>query len=194
MKAFSLRKPFALLFGVLTLALVSCGTPSFSSSSNSSEGATSALPSSSNTTSGVPAGDSSSSGTSAATSTSSSSTSSSVSSAASSSSNASSSGTVYTSSTVDSGYWQGVDLSGQTVGNAFRASLQNIMLQKGTATGSNSYKALNTILADSDRHPNGGVCAFYRNDEVAGSWNKEHVWPNSRGAGEMPAMPEPIPK
>jgi endonuclease I len=58
------------------------------------------------------------------------------------------------------------------------------MLQKGTATGSNSYRALNSILADSDRHPNGGVCAFYRNDEVAGSWNKEHVWPNSRGAGE----------
>lgn len=184
MKAFSLRKPFTLLFGVLTLALVSCGTPSFSSSSNSSEGATSALPSSSNTTSGVPAGDSSSSGTSAATSTSSSSTSSSVSSAASSSSNASSSGAVYTSSTVDSGYWQGVDLSGQTVGNAFRASLQNIMLQKGTKTGTNSYKALNSILSSSDRHPNGGVCAFYRNDEVAGSWNKEHVWPNSRGAGE----------
>jgi len=60
------------------------------------------------------------------------------------------------------------------------------MIDKGSATGSNSYKALNAILAESDRHPNGGVCAFYRNDEVSSGWNKEHVWPNSRGAGENP--------
>ena len=60
------------------------------------------------------------------------------------------------------------------------------MMNKGSATGSNSYKALNAILAESDRHPNGGVCAFYRNDEVSSGWNKEHVWPNSRGAGENP--------
>jgi endonuclease I len=85
---------------------------------------------------------------------------------------------------VDSGYWKGVDLSGQTIGNAFRASLQNIMIEKGTKTGTNSYDALNSILAASDRLPSGGVAAFYRNDEAAGSWNKEHVWPNSRGAGE----------
>jgi endonuclease I len=58
------------------------------------------------------------------------------------------------------------------------------MIKKGTKTGSNSYKELNNILRNSDKHPNGGVCAFYRHDEVAGSWNKEHVWPNSRGAGE----------
>jgi endonuclease I len=60
------------------------------------------------------------------------------------------------------------------------------MMKKGTETGKNSYKQLNSILAKSDRHPNGGVCAFYRHDEVAGGWNKEHCWPNSRGAGENP--------
>ena len=70
------------------------------------------------------------------------------------------------------------------VGNAFRGALQNIMIKKGTKTGTNSYKQLNSILSESDKHPNGGVCAFYRHDEKASSWNKEHVWPNSRGAGE----------
>jgi endonuclease I len=81
-------------------------------------------------------------------------------------------------------YWSGVDLTGATYGSALRNALYNVMVSKGTATGSNSYKALNTILASSDKLPSGGVCAFYRNDEAASSWNKEHVWPNSRGAGE----------
>jgi len=57
------------------------------------------------------------------------------------------------------------------------------MNSKSTAT--NSYKALNKILAKSDPSPNGGVHPFYRApNEKSSGWNKEHVWPNSRGAGE----------
>jgi uncharacterized protein YjdB/endonuclease I len=74
---------------------------------------------------------------------------------------------------------------GNTYGDAFLKSLYNVMVSKGTATGSNSYSGLNAILAKSDAMPDGsGTCAFYRQDTVASSWNKEHVWPNSRGAGE----------
>ena len=83
-------------------------------------------------------------------------------------------------------YWSTVDTSGNTYGSAFRANLKSIMVSKGTATGSNSYKALNTILKSTDAHPtsSGAICAFYRQDSASTSWNKEHVWPNSRGAGE----------
>jgi len=82
-------------------------------------------------------------------------------------------------------YWSGVNLTGATYGSALRDALCSVMIKKGTATGSNSYKALNTILKSSDAMPSGsGVCAFYRQDSVSTGWNKEHVWPNSRGAGE----------
>jgi uncharacterized protein YjdB/endonuclease I len=82
-------------------------------------------------------------------------------------------------------YWSTIDTSGNTYGDAFLKSLYNVMVSKGTATGSNSYSGLNAILAKSDAMPDGsGTCAFYRQDTVASSWNKEHVWPNSRGAGE----------
>jgi uncharacterized protein YjdB len=83
-------------------------------------------------------------------------------------------------------YWSTVDTSGNTYGSTFRANLKSIMVSKGTATGSNSYKALNTILKSTDAHPtsSGAICAFYRQDSASTSWNKEHVWPNSRGAGE----------
>jgi endonuclease I len=83
-------------------------------------------------------------------------------------------------------YWSGVDLTGATYGSALRDALYNVMVSKGTATGSNSYSGLNAILKLSDKHPTStsNVCAFYREDSVSTSWNKEHVWPNSRGAGE----------
>lgn len=152
----SLRKPFALLFVLFSFALASCTSPTNLS-----------LPSSENTTSDS-ALPSTSSGASSAP------------------SPISSADQPLSSSLITEGYWAGIDVSGNTVGNSFRSALQSIMIKKGSATGSNSYKGLNEILGESDRHPNGGVCAFYRNDEVSSGWNKEHVWPDSRGAGENP--------
>lgn len=79
-------------------------------------------------------------------------------------------------------YWSGVTKDGSVYGAAFRKQLYTIM-DKSTAT--NSYKALNKILKLSDPGKGGGVHPFYRaSGESSTSWNKEHVWPNSRGAGE----------
>lgn len=59
------------------------------------------------------------------------------------------------------------------------------MAKKGTKTGTNSYGDLKSILSRSDAHPSGkGVCAFYHKDKATTSWNREHTWPNSRGAGK----------
>jgi endonuclease I len=162
MKLGSLRKPFALLFVLLSFTLASCTSPVNSTLPASANPTSDSVLSSDNASSSV--------GTSSA--------------ASSAGPISSSSNPPISSSPIPDGYWAGVDVSGNTIGNSFRAALQSIMIKKGTATGSNSYKALNSILAKSDRHPNGGVCAFYRNDEVSSGWNKEHVWPNSRGAGE----------
>ena len=56
------------------------------------------------------------------------------------------------------------------------------------STGSKtcSYSELNNILKSSDANPNtGSVVPFYRAiDYPSGTWNKEHVWPDSRGAGK----------
>src|SRR5574344_681770 len=182
MKKGALPKPFVLLFGAFFFALSACTNPTVLSSSSvpfsSSKSSTSStLASSSSDSSSFPESSSNESSSKES------------SSSAPSSSTASTSSSYPSSSSpstnpIGDGYWAGIDISGNTVGNAFRGALQYIMLQKGTKTGSNSYKALNSILKESDKHPNGGVCAFYRNDEVASSWNKEHVWPNSRGAGE----------
>jgi endonuclease I len=175
MKKGSLAKPFALLFGAFFFLLSACATPAASSASSlptsSSDSPSSSTSVSDSSSPSASASDSSPNASSGATSATSSQSSSSVSSSVS-------------LDPITEGYWAGIDVSGNTVGNAFRGALQSIMLKKGTATGTNSYDALNTIFQKSDRHPNGGVCAFYRNDVVASSWNKEHVWPNSRGAGE----------
>lgn len=82
-------------------------------------------------------------------------------------------------------YWDSLSATdGSVYGNTFRAALQTIMVSKGSSTGTNSYQALNTILALSDTNGTSGVKAFYRDNSVTTSWNKEHCWPNSRGAGE----------
>lgn len=70
-------------------------------------------------------------------------------------------------------------------GAAFRATLAACI--KSTGSKTISYKQNNTVLASSDAATNGsGVRPFYHAPDYAGtnSWNKEHVWPNSRGAGE----------
>src|SRR5574344_1537366 len=182
MKKGALPKPFVLLFGACFFALSACTNPTVLSSSSvpfsSSKSSTSStLASSSSDSSSFPESSSNESSSKES------------SSSAPSSSTASTSSSYPSSSSpstnpIGDGYWAGIDISGNTVGNAFRSALQSVMIKKGTKTGSNSYKELNNILRNSDKHPNGGVCAFYRHDEVASSWNKEHVWPNSRGAGE----------
>lgn len=79
-------------------------------------------------------------------------------------------------------YWSSLDFS--TYGNTFRAALQSLIKKTGNRTV--GYSANNTILAQSDKALNGnGAIPFYHADsESVTSWNKEHVWPNSRGAGK----------
>ena len=69
-------------------------------------------------------------------------------------------------------------------GATFRNRLARLIRSSGTRTI--AYKANNDVLAESDKAKNGnGVVPFYHPDtESTNSWNKEHVWPNSRGAGE----------
>lgn len=70
-------------------------------------------------------------------------------------------------------------------GQAFRNRLAKLIRQSGTKTI--NYKANNNVLSASDKALNGhaGVIPFYHaDDKYTTSWNKEHVWPSSRGAGE----------
>ena len=79
--------------------------------------------------------------------------------------------------------WQGLDLN--TYGNTFRKQLQDLIKQTGNKTI--SYKNNNSILAESDKAASGdGIVPFYHSssESYSGDWNKEHVWPNSRGAGK----------
>ena len=82
-------------------------------------------------------------------------------------------------------YWSTLSATdGSVYGNTFRKQLEDIMISKGSSTGTNSYSALNAILTLSDTNGTSSVMAFYRDHSVSSSWNKEHCWPNSRGAGE----------
>ena len=82
-------------------------------------------------------------------------------------------------------YWSTLTATdGSVYGNTFRQQLETIMINKGSTTGTNSYSALNTILGKSDTNGTDSVMAFYRDHSASSSWNKEHCWPNSRGAGE----------
>ena len=86
-----------------------------------------------------------------------------------------------------------IDLSGtpwaslslNSYGANFRDSLASLINATGSKTV--AYKGLNDVLAKSDASPKSpyGVVPFYHNiDYPSGSWNKEHVWPDSRGAGK----------
>ena len=69
-------------------------------------------------------------------------------------------------------------------GVTFRNRLSRLINSSGSKTV--SYSGLNNVLPYSDASPTGGgVVPFYHSDAASTtSWNKEHVWPNSRGAGE----------
>jgi len=69
-------------------------------------------------------------------------------------------------------------------GVAFRNRLSRLINSSGSKT--TSYSSLNNVLQYSDASPTGsGVVPFYHSDSASTTnWNKEHVWPNSRGAGE----------
>lgn len=69
-------------------------------------------------------------------------------------------------------------------GQAFRNRLASLIRNSGSKTV--SYSKVGNVLAYSDAALNGnGVIPFYHPDtDSTYSWNKEHVWPSSRGAGE----------
>lgn len=78
--------------------------------------------------------------------------------------------------------WGEMDL--ETYGTTFR----DVLAGKIKASGSRTiaYKKNNDVLKESDKALNGkGVIPFYHSDKDSiSSFNKEHVWPNSRGVGE----------
>ena len=77
------------------------------------------------------------------------------------------------------------NLSLNSYGANFRDSLASLINATGSKTV--SYSGLNDVLEKSDASPKSpyGVVPFYHNiDYPSGSWNKEHVWPNSRGVGK----------
>ena len=80
-------------------------------------------------------------------------------------------------------YWAG--LSKNQFGDAFRKTLKALINDTGSKTI--GYSANNAVLAESDKALNGkaGIIPFYHPDYCATTgWNKEHVWPDSRGAGK----------
>lgn len=79
--------------------------------------------------------------------------------------------------------WASLDYS--SYGVSFRNSLAKLIKQTGNKTI--SYKSNNEVLKKSDASPthSGAIVPFYHRDtDYTTSWNKEHTWPNSRGAGE----------
>lgn len=88
---------------------------------------------------------------------------------------------------VIASYWNRVNTA--QYGTSFRSNLQSIMNAAQTKT--NTYSDDNTILCSSDLDPadNGKLLGFYDKASITSvwdsgtTWNKEHVWPTSRGAG-----------
>lgn len=87
-------------------------------------------------------------------------------------------------------YWNGLDFS--TYGNTFRGALQKLINNTGNKTI--GYSNNNAVLSQSDKALNGdGIIPFYHgeNESITSNWNKEHVWPNSRGAGKTKLGSDP---
>lgn len=79
--------------------------------------------------------------------------------------------------------WDSLNL--KLFGENFRAALQTLINKTGDKTI--GYSANNDVLSKSDKALNGnpGIIPFYHDDQqYTTGWNKEHVWPNSRGAGK----------
>jgi uncharacterized protein YjdB/endonuclease I len=97
-------------------------------------------------------------------------------------------------------YWSGLTTDGSQYGNTFRSALQTIMKNKQTTSNpSYSSDTMWNVLAGADESPldSSYIRSFYADPSTTtynvlktnhggtkGQWNKEHVWPNSRGAGE----------
>ena len=80
-------------------------------------------------------------------------------------------------------YWSGLNTN--DYGDAFRVRLKSLI--KATGNKTIGYSENNGVLAESDKALNGkpGIIPFYHADNCyTTGWNKEHVWPNSRGAGK----------
>ena len=79
--------------------------------------------------------------------------------------------------------WASLDYS--SYGTSFRNTLSSLIKKTGSKTI--SYSSNNEVLKKSDASPikPGAVVPFYHPDtQYTTDWNKEHVWPNSRGAGK----------
>ncbi len=85
---------------------------------------------------------------------------------------------------TDASVWDGLDYS--TYGAAFRASLAAKI--KATRRKTCSYDATLAIGQNAASYPKGSnrFVPFYHTTDtvVSGGCNREHVWPNSRGAGK----------
>lgn len=85
-------------------------------------------------------------------------------------------------------YFSKIDFS--KTGNALRGDLATLLNAKSYS--SPSYDALKTSLPKCDLDPNGSgyMIGFYNRKKLkpawdgAATWNREHVWPDSRGAGK----------
>lgn len=170
------RKLTSLMLGVLVFTLSSCGPNPVIESSNSE-------PQSSVSSSTPFISSNESISESSSFETSSSSSASSISSSSASSSYISSTGS------TDLTYWSGI--TDNLIGVELRDRLQLICNQKGTKTV--SYKGLDKILPESDgvKGKQGYIYSFYTGKEIKSGYNKEHVWPNSRGVGESKAGSDP---
>ena len=86
--------------------------------------------------------------------------------------------------------WDGLDYT--LFGNAFREKLKSEISKTGSKTI--AYSKNNDYLSESDKALNGetGIIPFYHDEnQHTTSWNKEHVWPDSRGAGKSGAGADP---
>lgn len=105
-----------------------------------------------------------------------------------SSESSSSSSSASTEKYVTDGYWKGISLT--SYGIEFRNELQAFIKAKKLKTI--GYKSNTAILAKADADPDNSnnIISFYSGKSVS-SWNKEHVWPNSRGTGDSGAGSDP---
>ena len=86
--------------------------------------------------------------------------------------------------------WDGLDFT--HFGEQFRNELKAKILATGNKTI--GYSENNAVLQRSDKALNGepGIIPFYHDEnQHTTGWNKEHVWPNSRGAGKTGCGADP---
>ena len=88
-----------------------------------------------------------------------------------------------TSVDASSSAWNALDYS--SYGVEFRNQLSELIYDTGHRTI--GYSSNNEVLKHSDAsptHPDEVVPFYHSEEDHTNSWNKEHTWPNSRGAGK----------